>query len=220
MKVIIVGLSSLGRRLADELSGRRGMSLVLLDADQSVCRAAADRYDALVLHGDGTDPELLDKAGAADADALVTVTGSDAMNAVVALLAKQAGTTKVVAVLNDLALRTAVQTIGVDTVVSPMLAAASEIEGHLLGRGALDFSVPVASGARVAELSPGPHVGKRLTDIRMPKGTLLAMILRERRALVPRGDTTLRQGDVAVVVAEDDKRLAAVRELFSQGEGD
>ena len=80
MKIIVVGLGPLGKRLAEELSGKRGVELVLLDRDEAVCKAAAERYDALVLQGDGTDPELLAKAGAGEAQALVAATGSDALN--------------------------------------------------------------------------------------------------------------------------------------------
>jgi len=219
VKVIIVGLGPLGRRLAEELSGRRGVELVLLDRDEATCKAAADRYDALVLQGDGTDPELLAKAGAADAQALVATTGSDAMNTVVALLAKQAGTQEVVVVLNDLALRTACQAIGVDKVVSPVLSAASEIQAFILGKKALDFSVAVSGGARVVELEPGPFAGKKLGEIPLPKGVALPVIVREGRALVPETGTTLRQNDVLVVVAEDEKRLEAVRTMFSPEQG-
>ena len=64
MKIIVVGLGALGKRLAEELSGVRGVELVLLERDEATCKAAAERYDALVLQGDGTDPELLVKAGA------------------------------------------------------------------------------------------------------------------------------------------------------------
>jgi len=215
MKIVVVGLGPLGRRLADELSGKRGVELVLLDRDEVTCKAAADKYDALVLQGDGTSPELLSKAGAQEAHALVAATGSDALNTVIGLLAKQAGTKEVVVVLNDLALRTACQAIGVDKVVSPVLAAASEIQAHVLGKRELDFSVAVSSGARVAELTPGPFSGKKLGEIPIPKGVAIPVILREGKAVVPEAGTPLRQEDVLVVVAEDDRRLEAARALFN-----
>lgn len=214
MKIIVVGLSPLGRRLAEELSGRKGVELVLIDREEATCQGAADRYDALVLQGDGTDPELLAKAGAAEAQALVAATGSDALNTVVGLLAKQAGTRQVVVVLDDLALRTACQVVGVDRVVSPVWAAASEIRAFLLGEGALDFSVAVSGGARVAELSPGPWAGKKFGELELPKGVALPVILREGKALVPEANTTLRAEDVLVVVAQDEARLLALRKLI------
>ena len=203
MKIIVVGLGPLGRRLADELSGKKGVELVLLDRDEATCKAAAERYDALVLQGDGTSPELLSKAGAQEAEALIAATGSDALNTVVGLLAKQAGTKEVVVVLNDLALRTACQAIG----------------AYVLGERVLDFSVAVSSGARVAELSPGPLSGKKLGEIPLPKGVAIPVILREGKAIVPEAGTSLKQEDVLVVLAEDDRRLETARALFAPSSG-
>ena len=215
MKIIIVGLGALGKRLAEELSGVRGVELVLLERDEATCKAAAERYDALVLQGDGTDPELLAKAGAGEAQALVAATGSDALNTVVALLAKQAGTKEVVVVLDDLALRTACQAIGVDKVVSPVLAAASEIKGYVLGERALDFSVAVSGGARVAEFSVGPWAGKKFGELELPKGVAVPVLLRAGKALVPEPGTGLGPEDVLVVVAQDERRLEAIRSLLN-----
>ena len=214
MKIIVVGLGALGKRLAEELSGVRGVELVLLERDEATCKAAAERYDALVLQGDGTDPELLVKAGAGEAQALVAVTGSDALNTVVALLAKQAGTKEVVVVLNDLALRTACQAIGVDKVVSPVLAAASEIKGYVLGERALDFSVAISGGARVVEFTVGPLAGSKFGDLQLPKGVAVPVLLREGKALVPEPGTILGPEDVLVVVAQDERALEAARRLF------
>jgi len=214
VKIIVVGLGALGKRLAEELSGVRGVELVLLERDEATCKAAAERYDALVLQGDGTDPELLVKAGAGEAQALVAVTGSDALNTVVALLAKQAGTKEVVVVLNDLALRTACQAIGVDKVVSPVLAAASEIKGYVLGERALDFSVAISGGARVVEFTVGPLAGSKFGELQLPKGVAVPVLLREGKALVPEPGTILGPEDVLVVVAQDERALEAARRLF------
>ena len=218
MKVIVVGLGQLGRRLAEELAGKSGLELVLLDSDAATCKAAADKYDALVLQGDGTDPELLVKAGAQEADALIAATGSDALNTVVALLAKQAGTKQVIVVLNDLALRTACQAVGVDKVVSPVLSAASEIESYVLGERQLDFSVAVSGGARIAELPAGQWRGRKFGDLNLPRGIAIPVILREGKALVPEPGTALGKDDILVVVAQDEKRLEAVRSQLNPAE--
>ncbi len=214
VKVIIVGLGALGRRLAEELAGKKGVELVLIDSDEATCKEAADRYDALVLRGDGTDPALLGDAGVQGA-VLVAATGSDPINTVVGILAKQAGAARAIVVLDDLALRTACQTAGVDVVVSPVISAANEIVGYIFGEESLDFAVAVAGGARVAELSPGPLAGKRLAELGLPKGTVIPLILREGRALVPTDDTALGPDDVVILIAESDEKLSAAKRLFS-----
>ncbi|HDI10816.1 MAG TPA: hypothetical protein ENF77_00620 [Candidatus Acetothermia bacterium] len=218
MRVIVVGLGHLGRRLAERLAGK-GMELVLIDRDETRCKEAAERYDALVLRGDGTDPELLEKAGAQEAEALVAATDSDPINTVVGILAKRAGTKQVIVVLNDLALRTACQVVGVDRVISPVLAATEEITGFITGKETLDFSVAVSGGARVAELSPGPLAGKKLGEIPLPKGTAVPVVLREGKALVADVDLVLKADDVLVALAQDEKRLEELRTLFGKEEG-
>lgn len=217
MKVIIVGLGALGRKLAEELAGK--VELVLIDSDEATCKEAADRYDALVLRGDGTDPALLEDAGVKGA-VLVAATGSDPINTVVGILAKQAGAERAIVVLDDLALRTACHAAGVDVVVSPVISAANEIQGYIFGKEALDFSVAVAGGARMAELSPGPLAGKRLAEIPLPKGTVIPLILREGRALVPTADTALSPEDVAILLAESEDKLDAARKLFAPAAGE
>jgi trk system potassium uptake protein TrkA len=214
VRVIIVGLGALGKRLAEELSGKKGVELVLLDRDEIICKEAADRYDALVLRGDGTDPKLLQEAGIQGA-VLVAATGSDPINTVVGILAKQAGAERAIVVLDDLALRTACQTAGVDIVVSPVISAANEIAGYIFGEESLDFAVAVAGGARVAELSPGPLAGKKLSELTLPKGTVIPLVLREGRALVPTDETALAPEDVVILLAESDEKLAAAKRLFS-----
>ncbi|NOX45261.1 MAG: sodium:proton antiporter, partial [Caldiserica bacterium] len=72
-----------------------------------------------------------------------------------------------------------------------------------------------AGGARVAELSPGPLAGKRISELGLPKGTVIPLILREGRALVPAGDTVLAPDDVVILIAENDEKLAAAKRLFS-----
>jgi len=133
---------------------------------------------------------------------------------VVALLAKQAGTKEVVVVLNDLALRTACQAIGVDKVVSPVLAAASEIKGYVLGERPLDFSVAISGGARVVEFTVGPLAGRKFGELELPKGVAAPVLLREGKAVVPGPGTPLAAEDVLVVVAQDERALEAARRLF------
>lgn len=218
MRVIVVGLGALGRRLAEELAGRRGLELVLIDSDEATCKEAADRYDALVLRGDGTDPALLGEAGVRGA-VLVAATGSDPINTVVGILAKQAGAARAIVVLNDLALRTACQAVGVDAVVSPVISAANEVRGHIFGEAGLDFSVAGAGGARMAELPPGPAAGKRLSELGLPKGTAIPLIIREGKALVPGPETALGSDDVVILIAENGEKLAAAKRIFSPAEG-
>src|SRR3970282_1833488 len=81
VRVIIVGAGAIGRVLAENLTQRPDNEVVLIDTDKERCEEVSGQLDALVLHGDGTHPEILEKARVREADALVATPGSEALHA-------------------------------------------------------------------------------------------------------------------------------------------
>jgi len=216
MRVIIAGLGDVGTQLAEDLTYREGFELVLIDQDEEKCEALSGEFDALVLHGDGTEPELLESAGAKETDALIATTESDALNMVIAVLGKKFAIPQVVAKLHKTSLRTTARELGVDHVISPKLSAATEITSLLHGYDVLDFSLLVQGGARLLEISPGDYAGNKLKDIDLPEGTLIASILRDGVAHIPRGETTLQENDILIIITESETKEEETKELFGQ----
>lgn len=219
MRVIIVGLGNVGKELAELLIREGNHQLILIDEDSELCERLATKYDALVLQGDGTEPELLRQAGAGEADVLVATTDSDALNTVIAILGKQFGVPQIIVKLIDLGLRPACQEIGVDAIVSPNLSVANEILAIVHGYRWLDFSLIVHGGAKLAEFAPGGAKGKRLADLPLPRGSLVVSIIREDKAIVPHGEIKLKEGDLLVVIAEDERTMEQVKEVFKGDNG-
>ncbi|MDH3359998.1 MAG: NAD-binding protein, partial [Desulfobulbaceae bacterium] len=91
MRIVITGIGDIGRELAGMLNRREGNELILIDSDEKICEKLAAEIDGLVLHGDGTDPAILKKAGLAEADALIATTPSDPINTVIAMLGHRMG---------------------------------------------------------------------------------------------------------------------------------
>jgi len=216
MRIIIAGLGNIGTDLTELLIREGGHRLVLIDEDHELCQDAASKFDALVLEGDGTEPDVLRRAEAEEADALVATTDSDAFNTVIAMLGKQFGVPKIIVKLVDVGLRSACNEIGVDAIVSPNLSAANEILDMIHGRRKLDFSFAISKGARLGEYNLDADQAKALADVSLPKGTLIALIIRQDRAIVPHGKPAFKEGDTVVVVAEDDKKLENVKEIFKK----
>lgn len=216
MRVIIAGLGDIGTQLAEDLTVREGFELVLIDQNQEKCEMLSEEYDALVLHGDGTEPELLESAGAKEADSLIATTNSDALNMVIAILAKKFNVPKVVAKLNKTSLRTTARELGVDHVISPKVSAATEISSLLHGYDILDFSLLVQGGARLVEISPGDFAGEKIKDIDLPEGMLITSVLREGVAVIPRGNTDLNAEDILIIITENEKKEDQAKELFGE----
>jgi len=216
MRVIITGIGDVGRQLAEDLSNRGGYQLVLIDEDEEKCDELSQELDALVLNGDGTEPEILKKAGVKEADALVATTESDALNMVIAILAKKFSVPQVVVKLNRTGLRTTCRELGVDHVISPKLSAAMEISSLLHGYDVLDFSLLIRGGARMTEIAPGDMVGRRVEEVDLPSGALIIAILREGVATIPKGDTQLQEGDILLILTESEKKMEQLKDIFGQ----
>lgn len=214
MKVLIVGAGGIGMELARILARRKDNEIVIIESDEALARAASAELDALVLHGDGTHPEILAKAGLANSDALVAVTGEDAINTVIAMLAHRAGVSRIVVKLDDVALMAACKEVGVTDVIAPRLASAAHIASVLYGFHRLDFSLLARGGLQLVEILVARAAGKKLSEIVLPPESLVAAIVRGPDTLLARGQTKLEEGDTLLVLVENDAALEKVRELL------
>jgi trk system potassium uptake protein TrkA len=214
VRVVIVGIGDIGRNLAETISRHEKGELILIDVDEKRCEQLAAEVDALVLHGDGTNPDILKKARMAEADALVAVTGSDALNTVIAMLGHRLGVRKIIVKLNDVGLRAACQEIGVTKIIAPKISASVEILASLHGFGRLDFSLVVHGGLRMVEMGVGQAAGKRLSELAMPESVLVVAVLRGDRVVIPRGQTKLEENDVLMVLVENENLMDKLRKIL------
>ena len=79
MKIIILGAGQVGGTLAENLVGEQN-EITLVDTDSERLRELQDKMDLQVVTGNGSHPDVLEKAGAEDADMLIAVTSDDATN--------------------------------------------------------------------------------------------------------------------------------------------
>jgi trk/ktr system potassium uptake protein len=87
VKIIIMGCGRVGAQLASLLDAD-GHQVTVIDVDAHSFRRLPPSFGGTALVGDGTDEEMLKKAGIADADAFVAVTQGDNRNVMAAQIAK------------------------------------------------------------------------------------------------------------------------------------
>lgn len=219
MRIIIAGAGDTGWSLLSSLREQGGDDIVVIDADEGRSDEVANEFDALVLHGDGTEPALLEKAKVEEADALVATTGSDALNTVVAMLGRQNGVETIVVKLEGPGLRPACNEIGVTRIVSPALSAAAEIHATLRGMHHLDFSVAARGNLRLANVEAGVGAGSILDELDLPEKALVVAVLRDDEPLFPEANLELRQKDLLLILVADQDVLDEVRERLREEEG-
>ena len=81
MKVIICGAGQVGWQIARHLSGERN-DVTVVDNNPDLVRRATDALDVQGIAGFASYPDVLDQAGARDADMIIAATHSDEVNMV------------------------------------------------------------------------------------------------------------------------------------------
>lgn len=211
MRVVIVGAGDIGVEVGRILARRKANEIVILESDELRCKAVSNELDALVIHGDGTHPEALSRAGLDKTQALVAVTGSDAINTVVAMLGHRASVPKIIVRLDDVALRAACQEIGVSEIIAPKLTAAARVVSVLYGFHRLDFSLATRGGLRLVELPPGDAAGKKLEAAGLPDDVLVVAVLRDGESEIARGSTRIESDDTLLVLVPDEQAIRRTR---------
>ncbi|MDF1587165.1 Trk system potassium transporter TrkA [Marinimicrococcus flavescens] len=217
-RVVIAGGGNIGLFLAGELERRHpGLSLKLVETNPQRAAFIADRLKrTVVLLGDARDSEILEEAGIATAESIVTVTNDDEVNIMTALLAKQHGCGRAMALVNNSAYDGLIRSIGIDVAINPRDTTISGILQHVR-RGRIKAVHTIRNGvAEIFEaeaLETSPLVGKPLREVRTP-GLMVGAIVREGKVITPRGDTVVKARD-RVVVAARSEAVKKVEQLFA-----
>ena len=225
MKIIILGAGQVGGTLAEHLANEQN-DITVVDTDAEKLRALQDRLDIGIVAGGASHPNILQKAGAEDADMLIAVTNSDEINMMACQVAHTLfnTTTKISRVRspNYLAHQEQLFTrdnIPVDVIIGPEQLVTQYIQRLIANPGALqvlDFAEGRVQLVAVRAYHGGPIVGQELQEIRkhMPKvDTRVAAIFRQDRPITPEGSTVVEAGDEVFFIAAKKNIRAVMSEL-------
>ncbi|MEM7353330.1 MAG: Trk system potassium transporter TrkA [Acidobacteriota bacterium] len=227
-RVMILGGGLVGRRVAELLG--KSMEVTLIERDSVACGELCDGLKHTeVLHGDGSNADVLALAGIIEMDVFIATTGSDETNIVSCLLAKhlmnrqnrdpKGSKGKTIAMVNKEDYVVLASTIGLDVALNKKMLAGSEIL-RFIRRGEL-LSVARLHGveADVVEVvaAEGSKVTRQpLAKLRMSfKGKMIVGgVLRNGHWEIGLGDTRIEPGD-RVIMACHPRFLKDVRRLFT-----
>ncbi len=202
-RVLIIGGGNIGLRLARALE-KKPIQVKLLDKNQERCAVLANELTrTVVLHGDGTDQEVLQEENISAMDVVVTMTGNEESNILASLLARKLGAAMAITRLNKIEYMPLVRAIGLEHIVSPRLSAVNSIFKHVRKGGVLS-TVAIKDGAEALEALVGPDsslVGTPLKDLDFPKGVLVLCIMREDSVLIPGGYDIIKTGDRVIILS-------------------
>ena len=205
MYVILVGGGGTGKALATHLINE-GHEVVIVEKDEEKAKSLAEAMDALIIHGDGSDTEILKDAGVDRADAVAVLTADDNTNLTVCQILKNFNVKRIVARVNDPVKKDLYIGLDITTAISPHSAVVSYFK-NALTQETTKSMVSIAGGnAEVIELKvTNPNIdGKRIRDIELPAGAIIGVLYRKGEVIISTGRTVLRKDDVATVITKTD----------------
>jgi len=220
-RVMIAGGGNIGLRLARQLADER-YSVRIIERDPKRCEALVAELpsNVLVLHGSGTDEELLEHENIGDMDTWLALTSNDEDNIMSSLLAKRLGARKVIALINRPAYGELMQGSHIDIAVSPAQATMSEllrhvrrgdiVVAHRLRQGVAEAIEVIAHGDR----STSKVVGRTVGSIRLPRGASIGALARGDDIVMPDDDTVIETDDHVIVFVPTRQMMPHVEKLF------
>ncbi len=218
-RVMIVGGGNIGRRLAKSLE--RDYQVKLIEYNKKACAALAGELEkTLVLNGDGTDEKLMQQENVDEVDVFCALTNDDENNIMSALLAKQGGARKVIALINRSAYVDLVQGGKIDIALSPAQVTIGSLlayvrQGdiaavHSLRRGAAEALELVAHGDRKSS----GVVGRRIDEIALPKGATIGALVRGDEVIMGHREVVIEAEDHVIVFVVNKAMVKKVERLF------
>ncbi|MFP6815735.1 MAG: Trk system potassium transporter TrkA [Pseudomonadales bacterium] len=224
MKILILGAGQVGGTLAENLANE-AFDITLVDNDMAALEELRDKLDIQIVHGSGSHPDVLRRAGADDADMLIAVTSSDEVNMVACQVCYSMfrTPTKIARIRSD-AYSTgkgffSQEHMPIDVVINPEQVVTDNIRQLLEHPGALqvlDFADGRVQLVAVKAYYGGPLVGQEMRFLRehMPNvDTRVAAIFRRGRAIVPEGNTVIEADDEVFFIAASEHINSVMSEL-------
>ncbi len=130
-RVIIVGGGLTGLRLATLLDAK-SVHTKIIEKNAEQCKKLAKQLNrTIVIHGDGSDQNLLKEENIQDMDIAVMLTNDEETNILASLLVKRMGAKKAITKVNRFSYLPPMAIVGIEKVVSPRLSAINSILRHI-----------------------------------------------------------------------------------------
>src|SRR5215471_7171712 len=207
MKILILGAGQVGSTAAFSLAREEANEVTIVDKNPDVLRELQDRLDVRTVVGNASHPDVLERAGGRDADIIIALTNSDAINMVACQIAFTLFRTPTrIARIRARELMSREQLFGpdgipVDVAISPSSLVTNYIEQLIRFPGALQV-LDFADG-RVRLVATRAGGG----------GALVGHPLRELSEHIPDGDTVVEEDDEVFFIAARKDIRTVLREM-------
>jgi trk system potassium uptake protein TrkA len=225
MKILILGAGQVGSTAAFSLAREEANEVTIVDKNPDVLRELQDRLDVRTVVGNASYPDVIERAGGRDADIIIALTNSDAINMVACQIAFTLFRTPTrIARIRARELMSREQLFGpdgipVDVAISPASLVTNYIEQLIRFPGALqvlDFADGRVRLVATRAGGGGALVGHPLRELseHIPNvESRVVAIFRGGRGIIPDGDTVVEEDDEVFFIAARKDIRTVLREM-------
>ncbi len=208
--IMIVGGSKIGYYLSDELSKKK-YKIKLIEGNRENAEELAENLPKVtVIHGNGTQHDLLIEEGIEAMDAFVALTNTDEENMVVSMFANKLNVRKTITQIKSDDLFGMLDELGINNIVSPKNIVADRVISYIRAiankRGSNVLTLyrlvndQVEALEFLAKRKADKIYEKPLKELKIKKDCLIACIIRQNEVVIPDGNSCIKIGDNVIVV--------------------
>ena len=218
-EVTICGGGRISYYLATRLK-KAGISVRIIEKEYERCKVLSEQLpEAEIIHGNVREQDFLESEGIGDTDALVTLTGMDELNMIVALYGTARNIPQVVTKLSHTGNRSVIGNLALGSVISPKELVCNNIVRYVRAmenQTGAAISVHTVADGQVEALEflvdeNTRNCGKPLKECKLKPNILVVSISHGANTEIPNGDSVFQKGDIVVVVDSNSREI--IRQL-------
>ena len=195
---ILIGGGTYGKIIAEELAEHK-IKCRLIEINKTKAKKLDEELlKTIILHGDGKDEELLKNNKISKTDLLISATHDGFTNIIISNIAKELGTKITVSLTFNRSLYDLSHIMGVDICLNPRYPVIGKVLTKIYSHNIRSIKIIANEDAEIVELlikNSIKIIDKKLKDINLGDGVLIALIEREGKLMLPTGEDSIKLND-------------------------
>lgn len=196
-----------------------GMDVKIIEMKKEKCINLVEKFpQATIIHGDGTDHELLLSESLEEMDAFVALTDNDEENVIISMFAQSHGVNHVLPKINRVSLGFLLEKLGLENSITPKFITANQIVQYVramqntVGSNVESLIKIVNDKVEALEFRVRDNcrfIDVPIKDLNFRPGILVAYVTHKGVSKVARGDTRIQLSDTVIIVSQ----VAGLRDI-------
>lgn len=196
-----------------------GMAVKIIELNKEKCINLVEKFpQATVIHGDGTDHELLLSESLEEMDAFIALTDNDEENVIISMFAQSHGVTHVLPKVNRVSLGFLLEKLGLENSITPKFITANQIVQYVramqntVGSNVESLIKLVDDKVEALEFRVRDNcrfIDVPIKDLNIRKGIIIAYVTHKGVSKVATGDTRIQLSDTVIIIS----KVAGLRDI-------